>query len=120
MLGQMLVTKQTGPEGKLVSKVLVAEAVDITRELYFAVLLDRGNKRGTSIMASTEGGMDIEEVAAKTPEKIFKESIHPPLGFSLPGPQDRRGARADGPLINQAVKLFTRAVPTLHRSATAR
>src|SRR5689334_7452089 len=72
MLGNVLVTKQTGEEGRLVSKLLVALAPDIQKELYLAVLLDRAVSRPV-IMVSTEGGMDIEEVAAKTPEKIIKE-----------------------------------------------
>src|SRR5258708_5245316 len=61
MLGQTLVTHQTGPDGKLVGKVLVVEAVDISRELYFAILLDRASSAPV-VIASTEGGMDIEEV----------------------------------------------------------
>jgi succinyl-CoA synthetase beta subunit len=107
MLGQVLVTKQTGADGKLVSKVLVAEAVDISRELYFAILLDRGSA-APMIIASTEGGMDIEEVAEKTPEKIFREPIHPLLGFQ---PYQTRKLAASlgltGPLAGQATKLFT-------------
>ena len=80
MLGKVLVTKQTGPEGRLVSKLLVAAAADIKKELYLAVLLDRATPRPL-IMASTEGGMDIEEVAAKHPEKIVKERIDPAVGL---------------------------------------
>ena len=80
MLGNVLVTKQTGAEGRLVSKLLVALAPSIQKELYLAVLLDRGNSRPV-IMASTEGGMDIEEVAAKTPEKIVKEWVDPAVGI---------------------------------------
>jgi succinyl-CoA synthetase beta subunit len=107
MLGQTLVTHQTGPEGKVVGKVLVAEAVDITKELYFAVLLDRATSAPV-IVASTEGGMNIEEVAEHTPEKILREPIHPLLG--LQAYQTRKIARAlglTGPLLNQATKLFT-------------
>ncbi len=107
MLGQTLVTHQTGPDGKLVSKVLIAKSVDISRELYFAVLFDRGSSRH-AIIASTEGGMNIEEVAEKTPEKIIKEFVHPTLG--LQGYQCRKIAAAlglRGALMNQAVKLFT-------------
>ena len=107
MLGQTLVTHQTGAEGKLVSKVLVAKSVDIARELYFAVLFDRGRSTH-AIIASTEGGMNIEEVAEKTPEKIIKEFVHPTLG--LQGYQCRKIAAAlglRGALMNQAVKLFT-------------
>src|SRR5205085_210860 len=80
MLGNVLVTKQTGPEGRLVSKLLVAAAPPIKKEFYLAVLLDRATSRPI-VMASTEGGVDIEEVAANTPEKILKESIDPALGF---------------------------------------
>src|SRR6266481_759372 len=80
MLGNILVTKQTGPEGRLVSKLLIAAAPNIQKELYLAVLLDRTSSR-TVMMASTEGGMDIEEVAAKTPEKIIRESIDPAVGM---------------------------------------
>jgi hypothetical protein len=78
MLGQTLVTHQTGPEGKLVSKVLIAKSVDIVKEYYFAVLFDRQSSCH-AIIASTEGGMNIEEVAEKTPEKIFKTLVHPTL-----------------------------------------
>jgi succinyl-CoA synthetase beta subunit len=107
MLGQVLVTHQTGPEGKLVSKVFVGEAVDISKELYFAILLDRVTSTHT-IIASTEGGVNIEEVAEKTPEKIHRESVHPTLGFQPF--QARKIAAAlglRGPLMNQAVKLFS-------------
>ena len=74
-------THQTGPEGKEVGKVLVAEAVDILRELYFAILLDRATSAPV-VIASTEGGMDIESVAEKTPEKILRISVNPALGLS--------------------------------------
>ena len=107
MLGQTLVTHQTGPEGKLVSKVLIAKSVDIVKEYYFAVLFDRESSCH-SIIASTEGGMNIEEVAEKTPEKIFKTKVHPTLG--LQSYQCRKIAASlglTGPMINQAVKLFT-------------
>lgn len=80
MLGNILVTKQTGPEGKLVSKLIVALAPDIRKELYLALLLDRALSRPV-IVASTEGGMDIEEVAHNTPEKIFREAIDPAVGL---------------------------------------
>ncbi|OAI57226.1 succinate--CoA ligase subunit beta [Verrucomicrobiaceae bacterium SCGC AG-212-N21] len=107
MLGQTLVTHQTGADGKLVSKVLIAKSVDIAKENYFAILFDRATSRH-AIIASTEGGMNIEEVAAKTPEKIVKEYIHPTLG--LQPYQCRKIAAAlnlRGPLLNQAVKLFS-------------
>jgi succinyl-CoA synthetase beta subunit len=107
MLGQILVTHQTGPEGKLVSKVLIAKSVDIAKEYYFAVLFDR-TASCHAIIASTEGGMNIEEVAEKTPEKILKVLVHPTLGIQ--SHQCRRIAASlglTGPLMNQAVKLFT-------------
>jgi succinyl-CoA synthetase beta subunit len=106
MLGQILVTKQTGPEGRLVSKLLVAAAPAIKKELYLAVLLDRASSRPL-VMASTEGGMDIEEVAAKTPEKIVKETVDPAVGM-MPY-QARKLATAlglKGDLINPATKLL--------------
>ena len=80
MIGQVLVTKQTGADGRLVSRLLIAAAPAIKKELYLAVLLDRATSRPL-VMASTEGGMDIEEVAAKTPEKILRESIDPAVGM---------------------------------------
>ncbi len=80
MLGQTLVTHQTGPDGKLVSKVLVAEAKDISHEYYFAILLDR-TTYAPLIIASTRGGMDIEKVAEETPQLIIREPIHPLLGL---------------------------------------
>ena len=107
MLGNVLVTKQTGAEGKLVSKLLVALAPNIQKELYLAVLLDRAQSRPV-IMASTEGGMDIEEVAAKTPEKILKEHVDPAVGL-MPF-QARKLAAAlglKGDLIGQAAKFIS-------------
>ena len=107
MLGQVLVTHQTGAEGKLVSKVFVGEAVDISKELYFAILFDRASSTHT-IIASTEGGVNIEEVAEKTPEKIHKESVHPTLGLQAYQSRKLAGALGlRGPLLNQAVKLFS-------------
>jgi succinyl-CoA synthetase beta subunit len=106
MLGNTLVTKQTGPEGRVVSTVLIAAAEDIKKEFYLAVLLDRANSRPL-IMASTEGGVDIEEVAEKTPEKIIKEHIDPAMGFQ--GWQGRKIAAAlglKGDLASQAAKLL--------------
>jgi succinyl-CoA synthetase beta subunit len=106
MIGNVLVTKQTGPEGRLVSKVLVGAAPEIKKELYCAVLLDRAISRPI-IMASTEGGMDIEEVAEKHPEKIFKEWIDPAVGIM---PYQARkiaeGLGLKGDLFNAAVKLI--------------
>ena len=107
MLGQTLVTHQTGPAGRLVSKVLVVKSVDIAKEFYFAVLFDRGTS-SHAIIASTEGGMNIEDVAANTPEKIIKEFVNPAIGLQ---PYQCRKIAAElglrGPLMNQAVKLFS-------------
>ncbi len=80
MLGEVLVTKQTGPEGRQVKTLLVASAESIVSELYLAVLLDRETSQPL-IMASTEGGMDIEEVAEKSPEKIVKLQVDPSMGL---------------------------------------
>ena len=80
MLGQTLVTHQTGHAGRVVNKVLVAEAAQIAREVYFAILLDRATA-APLIVASTEGGVEIETVAAKSPEKIIRESIDPLAGL---------------------------------------
>jgi succinyl-CoA synthetase beta subunit len=105
MLGQVLVTKQTGPDGRKVNTLLLAAAAKIKKESYLAVLLDRANSRPL-VMASTEGGMDIEEVAAKTPEKIFKEWIDPAVGM-MPY-QGRKVAAAlglRGELIGIGAKL---------------
>ena len=80
MLGQILVTHQTGPAGRKVNRVLVAESADIAREIYFAILLDRATAAPV-IVASTEGGVEIEAVAAKSPEKIIREPIDPLAGL---------------------------------------
>jgi succinyl-CoA synthetase beta subunit len=80
MLGMTLITKQTGPQGKGVKRIYIEEGCDIRRELYLSMLIDRGSSRIT-VIASTEGGMDIEEVAAKTPEKIHKVAIDPATGM---------------------------------------
>lgn len=105
MLGQVLVTKQTGAEGRVVKKLLVTTASQIKKEFYIAVLLDRAVSRPL-IMASSEGGMDIEEVAAKFPEKIIKEWIDPAIGIM---PYQARkvavGLGLRGDLLNQAAKL---------------
>ena len=79
MIGMTLITHQTGPEGKEVGRVYVEEGCDIEREFYLSLLIDRATSRVT-IMASTEGGMEIEEVAAKFPEKILKVAIDPACG----------------------------------------
>ena len=80
MIGMTLVTHQTGPEGKLVRRVLVEQGLDIERELYAGIVLDR-SKSQLVYMVSTEGGVEIEKVAAETPEKILKEWVDPAIGF---------------------------------------
>ncbi len=107
MLGEVLVTHQTGPEGKEVSKIFVGEAVDIERELYVAILLDRASS-APIVIASTEGGVDIEAVAENTPEKILRLPVDPSLG--LLAYQTRIIASSlglEGKLIGQASKLLT-------------
>lgn len=81
MLGSTLVTIQTGPEGKRVNRLYLEQGIDIAREMYLAVLLDRAISRNV-VMASTEGGMEIEKVAAETPEKILRASIDPAVGLA--------------------------------------
>jgi succinyl-CoA synthetase beta subunit len=107
MLGHVLVTKQTGPAGKEVRRLYVEEGCDIARELYLAMLLDRATGRIT-IVASTEGGMEIEEVAAHTPEKIVRVAIDPVTGIS--GFHARKiafGLGLEGKQVSAAVKLMT-------------
>ena len=106
MLGMTLRTHQTGIEGKLVTRVLVENGCNIDKELYVSLLVDRATSKVT-VMASTEGGMDIEEVAAKTPEKIFTETIDPLVG--LTPFQCRKIAFSlgmSGKLINKAVGVL--------------
>src|SRR5438105_12962235 len=106
MLGQILVTHQTGPAGRVVHKVLVGESVEIAREIYFAVLLDRATA-APLIVASIEGGVEIETVAAKSPEKIIREPIDPLAG--LQAFQTRKLAKQLGFEQSQtkaATKLF--------------
>jgi succinyl-CoA synthetase beta subunit len=106
MLGQVLVTKQTGPDGRLVRQLLVAGAPDIQRELYCAVLLDRAAGRPV-LMASTEGGMDIEQVAAEHPEKIIRQTVAPSLGLMpFQGRQLAVALSLKGGLIAAGANMF--------------
>ena len=82
ILGNLLVTHQTGPEGKIVQTLFITEGLDYQKEFYIGILLDRGIGKNV-IMASTEGGVEIEKVAAETPEKIIKEWIDPNIGFQM-------------------------------------
>jgi succinyl-CoA synthetase beta subunit len=99
MLGGILVTRQTGASGRAVRRVLVEEGCEIGRELYLSVLLDRGTGR-VILMASQAGGMDIEHVAATTPEKIFRVAVDPAIGL-----QDHQARRLAFQLGAQAAKL---------------
>jgi len=106
ILGMMLKTHQTGPEGQKVSKLLVEQGCDIARELYVGMVLDRDNGR-VAVMASTEGGVEIETVAEETPEKILKEWADPVTGL-MPY-QARNLAFAlglEGKQVSKAVKFF--------------
>jgi succinyl-CoA synthetase beta subunit len=112
LLGKPLVTHQTGPEGRVVRRLYIEEASDVARELYLGMLVDR--KAGTvSVIASTEGGMDIEEVANKTPEKILTEQISPLLGVS--GFQARKIAFSLG-LKDKQVGQFVALLTALYRA----
>ncbi|HEX6980763.1 MAG TPA: ADP-forming succinate--CoA ligase subunit beta [Alphaproteobacteria bacterium] len=106
MLGMTLVTHQTGPEGKVVKRLYIEEGCDIKRELYLSLLVDRATSRIT-VMASTEGGMEIEEVAAKHPEKILKVAIDPVTGMQ---PYHARriafGLGLEGKQVASAVKFM--------------
>jgi len=106
ILGMTLVTHQTGPEGRVVRKVLIEEGLDVARELYLGLVIDRAIGRPV-FMASTEGGVEIEVVAAKHPEKILKESIDPGVGFQAF--QARKlafGLGLEGVQVTEAVKFF--------------
>ncbi|MGE0251192.1 MAG: ADP-forming succinate--CoA ligase subunit beta [Dongiaceae bacterium] len=106
MIGMNLVTHQTGPEGKEVKRVYIEEGCSIARELYLSMLVDRGTGR-LGIMASTEGGMDIEEVAAKHPEKILKLFIDPATGFqAYHGRKMAFGLGLTGKQVDNAVKFM--------------
>jgi succinyl-CoA synthetase beta subunit len=119
MLGMTLVTHQTGPGGRQVRRVYVEDGCEIARELYLGVLIDRAEARLT-LMASTEGGVDIEEVAAKTPEKIIKVAIDPAIGFQpFHGRQIAFGLGLEGKQVGKAVSFMrgvTRAFTELDAS----
>ena len=107
MLGMTLVTHQTGPEGRVVRRVLIEEGLEVDRELYLGLVIDRAS--GCPVfMASTEGGVEIEVVAAEYPEKILKEFINPAVGFQ---PFQARklafGLDLDGARVNEASRFFT-------------
>ncbi|RYG92730.1 ADP-forming succinate--CoA ligase subunit beta [Loktanella sp. IMCC34160] len=106
MLGRTLVTKQTGPAGKQVNRIYIEDGSGIERELYLALLVDRGTSR-VSFVASTEGGMDIEEVAESTPEKILSFSVDPATGYqAFHGRRIAFGLGLEGPQVKQCVALM--------------
>lgn len=106
MLGMNLITHQTGPEGRQVRVLLIEEGLPIDREFYLGIVLDRASGRPV-FMASSAGGMDIEEVAARTPDKIMKETIDPAVGFrSFQARKLAFGLGIPGPLISEAVKFM--------------
>src|SRR6185503_9399252 len=110
ILGMNLVTHQTGPEGRVVRRVLIEEGLKIKQEFYLGIVLDRAISR-LVFMASSAGGMDIEEVAAHEPEKILKEPIDPAVG--LTAFQARKlafGIGIPGEAVNKAVKFMTRSI----------
>ena len=115
MLGRTLVTIQTGAPGKQVNRIYIEDGSDIARELYLALLIDRQTSR-ISIVASTEGGMDIEDVAHDTPEKILTFTVDPATGF-----QDFHGRRVafalglEGEQVKQCVAIIGHALPALRR-----
>lgn len=106
MIGMNLVTHQTGPQGKEVKRVYIEEGCDIARELYLGMLIDRATSRVT-VMASTEGGMEIEDVAAKTPEKILRVIVDPALGLQpFHARQLAFGLKLEGKQVGAAVKFM--------------
>src|SRR5205814_7638765 len=107
ILGMTLVTHQTGPEGRVVRRVLIEEGLEVARELYLGLVIDRAS--GCPVfMASTEGGVEIEVVAAEHPERILKEFINPAVGYQ---PFQARklafGLELDGAQVNEASGFFT-------------
>jgi len=106
MLGMTLITHQTGPEGRAVKRVLIEEGLDVARELYLGLVIDRASGKPV-FMASTEGGVEIEVVAAERPEKILKEFIDPAVGFQAYQARELAfGLALDAAQVNQAVKFF--------------
>ena len=114
LLGQPLVTHQTGPQGRVVRRVYVEQASEVARELYLGMVVDR-KAECVAVIASTEGGMEIEEVAAKTPDRILTEPIDPVLG--LAGFQSRKLAFALG-LRDKQVGQFGSLMNSLYRAFT--
>src|SRR6478609_1667608 len=112
MMGMRLVTHQTGPSGQIVQRVLVEQGLKIKRELYLGVVIDRSTERPV-LMVSPDGGVEIEKVAEQTPERIFREYVHPGIGLS--GYQTRKLAFAlgmEGNQVGQSGKLMTAVYET--------
>jgi succinyl-CoA synthetase beta subunit len=107
ILGKTLVTVQTGPEGRVVRRVLIEEGLEVARELYLGVVIDRAAAR-VVFMASSEGGVEIEVVAAQHPEKILKESVDPAVGFqSFQARKLAFGLGLDAALVKEATTFFS-------------
>jgi succinyl-CoA synthetase beta subunit len=115
ILGMRLVTHQTGPEGRIVKRLLIEQGIAIAKELYLGITLDRATSRDV-VMASTEGGVEIEKVAAERPEKILKESVDPTIGFQAF--QARRLAFGLG-LTGEAFKNGVKFLLALYRAYDA-
>jgi succinyl-CoA synthetase beta subunit len=111
MLGMKLVTHQTGPEGKIVRRLLVEKAAEILKEYYLGMVVDRNLARPV-VMASAEGGVDVEEVAARSPEKIFKEAVDPAVGLQ---PYQARKLAFALQLDNRLVRSFGAILQSLYR-----
>jgi succinyl-CoA synthetase beta subunit len=112
ILGMRLITHQTGPEGKIVKRLLIEQGISIAKELYVGITLDRATSQNV-VMASTEGGVEIEKVAAETPEKILKETINPSIGFK--DFQARKLAFGLG-LSGEALKNAVKFLMSLYRA----
>src|SRR5687767_11999992 len=115
LIGRKLITIQTGPEGQVVSRLLIEEGLAIDRELYLSIVIDRSTQKAV-VMISAEGGVDIEEVAAKTPEKIHKEFIDAAVGMSPF--QARKLAFAVG-LTGDQVSKATKMILSLYHAFIA-
>ena len=117
MLGMQLITKQTGPEGQKVRRLYIEQGLDIARELYLALLVDREQRR-VAIIGSTEGGMDIEQVAHDTPEKILTLHIDPAIGFSPFVARKMGFALGLGPTMKGPLGQFVKLLEALYKCFT--
>jgi len=114
ILGMNLVTHQTGPEGKNVQRLLIESGIDIDKEFYAGIVLDRKEKKFV-FMVSTEGGVEIEKVAEKSPEKIIKEWIHPEHGLTIEQSKKLGGALGlQGPQLDSGIEIFTALWKAFH------